>query len=69
MCTLDNKPSVIIQKKSASNPYSKDMLISQFSVDDDAQLFETPGKLSTVPLHQGGIFCLVVMMLSRLRLP
>ena len=33
---LDKKPYIIIQKESASNPYSKYMLISNVSVDDDA---------------------------------
>ena len=33
---LGNKPSGIVQNKSASNPYSKDMLISNISVDNNA---------------------------------
>ena len=66
---LDNKPSVIIQNESASNPYSKYMLISDISVDVDAQLLETPRKIITESMHQGTRFCWVVMMLSCLRLP
>ena len=41
---LNNKPPVIIQNGSASNPYSKYMLISNVSSDGDAQSFETPRK-------------------------
>ena len=33
-----------IIKKSSSNPYSKDMLVLNISVDNDAQLFETLSK-------------------------
>ena len=46
LCTtifsLEDKPSDIIQNKSASNTYSKYILTSNISVDNDAQLFETP---------------------------
>ena len=48
---IDDKPSIIIQNKYASKPYSKDTLISIFSVDDDSKLFETPIKIITVSLH------------------
>ena len=44
------------------------MLISNISVDDNAQTFETP-IIITVSLLQGGIYFLVMMMLSSLRLP
>ena len=35
--SLENKPSDITPNKSASKPYSKDMLISNISVDNNAQ--------------------------------
>ena len=38
---LDNKPSIKIQNEYASNKYSKDMLVSNVSVDEDIQSFET----------------------------
>ena len=34
---LDDKPADIIKDKSASNPYSKDMLIPNISVHNDAR--------------------------------
>ena len=40
--SIEDKLSDIIQKKYASNPYSKDMLISNISIDNDAQSFKTP---------------------------
>ena len=40
--SLEDKPSDIIQNKFASNLYSKDTLISNIPVDNDAQLFEIP---------------------------
>ena len=58
-----------MQNKSASNPYSKDVLIENIPVDDNAQSFETPLKTITVSLHQGSKFCWVIMMISPLILP
>ena len=43
-CALDDKASVVIQDKSESNPYLKDKLISNISVDNNAQMFETSKK-------------------------
>ena len=40
--SLDNKPSVIIHNKYASNRFRKDVFISNVSVDGDAQSFKTP---------------------------
>ena len=34
LLSIKDKPSGIIQNKSASNPYSKDMLISNISVNN-----------------------------------
>ena len=45
------------------------MFISNVSVDDNSQLFETPKKKNTLSLHQGTRFCWVMMMLSSLSLP
>ena len=42
----DDKPYEIIQTEHASNSYTKDVMISNISVDDNAQLFETPRKQS-----------------------
>ena len=53
---LGDKPSVIIRNESASNPYSKDMLISNVYIDEDSQLFETTRRRITVSLNQGGSF-------------
>ena len=36
---LDDKTYVIIQNESTFNPYSKDILISDYSVRDDDHLF------------------------------
>ena len=66
---LEDKPSDITQNKSAPNPYSKDMLISNISVDNNVQLFETPRKTIPVSLHQETIFCLVFIIIGRLILP
>ena len=68
-CDSYDKPSVFIQIESASNTYSKDIVILNFTVNDDDQWFEIPRKTMTVSLHQGQIFCWDVVTLSRLRLP
>ena len=47
MLFLEDKISDIIQNKYSSNPYSKDMLFSNISVDIDVQLFETPKKTNS----------------------
>ena len=63
---LDNKVAVVIQNKHVSNPYTKDILISNIFVDDNARSFETPRKIITVSLHQANIFIWVVTMISSL---
>ena len=45
------------------------MLISIFYLDDDVQSLETHRKTITVSLHQGAIFCLVMIILGIFRVP
>ena len=45
------------------------MLILNISVDDDAQIFETPRKTIIVSLHQVYRFCCVMTIPSHLKLP
>ena len=49
---MDDKHSIIIQKIYAFNTYSKDMLISNISVDGNSQTLEPPPKIFTVSVHQ-----------------
>ena len=66
---LYNKPAGIIQNKNISKPYTKDMLISNICVYEDAQSLATPRKKCIVSLHQGPIFFWVMTMISHLKLP
>ena len=58
MISIKDKPSGIIQDKSASKIYSKDMLISNLSVDNDDQLLETSRKNNFIANALGAHFLL-----------
>ena len=58
MISIKDKPSGIIQDKSASKIYSKDMLISNIYVDNDDQLLETSRKNNFIANALGAHFLL-----------
>ena len=55
--SVHDEPSYIIQTEPVSNLGTKNMMIKKYAVDDDANSFETPRKMTTVSLQPVPRFC------------